>query len=294
MRTEETRIKEMRTEEVLALGVFGRGSRLGDRIEMLLERGRVFSPQVSRLRMAAGAVLLIGCVITSSLAPKLIAFAQARPSFEVATIKPSDPEHAGAQMFSPGPGRFTAMTATPKDLVAWAHGVRRFQVSGGPGWFDSDHYDISAEAEGAPTNGTLRSMTQTLLEERFQLKLHHETKELPVYELVIGKSGSKLHEVNSAGLGVGTGVGRLNGKGADMATLAQVLSDQMDRLVLDRTELAGFYEFTLSWTPDPAQTADPGPSIFTSLQEQLGLRLEPAKGPVEMLVVEHAEKPNAN
>jgi uncharacterized protein (TIGR03435 family) len=289
------RINETRTEELLALGVFGRGSRLGDRIEMLLARGRVFSPSASLHRVAVSGIALLGCVIAGALAPRLIAFAQAKPSFEVATIKPSDPQHVGAQMFSPSPGRFTAMTATLKDLVAWSHGVRRFQVSGGSGWFDSDHYDISARADGAPAFATLRSMTRTLLEDRFQLKLHRETRELPVYELRLGKNGSKLHEVSSAGLGVGFSKGRLNGKGTDMATFVQVLSDQVDRVVLDRTGLAGFYEFTLSWTPDEAQLAEePGPSLFSAVQEQLGLKLEPARGPVEILVVDHAEKPDAN
>jgi uncharacterized protein (TIGR03435 family) len=281
--------------EALASGISGGGSRLGERIERLLERERVFSPRMSKTRVAVSAVALLGCVIVGSLAPRLIAFAEERPSFEVATIKPSDPQHVGAQMFSPGPGRFTAMTATLKDLVAWAHGVRRFQVLGGPGWFDSDHYDITAKADGATTHSTLRSMTQALLEQRCQLKLHRETKDLPIYDLVVGKNGSKLRQVDSPGLGVGFSRGLLNGKGADMATFAQVLSDQVDRVVVDQTGLSGFYEFTLTWTPDEAQLAeDPGPSLFSALQEQLGLKLEPAKGPVEILVIDNVEKPDAN
>ncbi len=286
---------ERPTEELLlALGVFGRGSHAGERIAMLLERGREFSPQVSRRAIAAGAAVLLVSVIGGTAAPRLFAFAQA---FEVASIKPSDPEHVGAQIFSPGPGRFTAMTATLKDLVAFAWSVRRFQVSGGPGWLDSAHHDISAKAEGTPSIEGLRSMLGTLLEERFRLKVHRETKELPVYELVAGKirRGPKLREVASAGLGLGFGRGRLNGKGADMATLAKTLSDQLDRVVVDRTGLTGFYEFTLTWTPDEVQGADDsGPSIFSAIQEQLGLKLESATGPVELLVVDRAEKPDAN
>src|SRR5579863_462956 len=285
----------MRTKELLALGVFGRGSRLVDRIEMLLERGRTFSPRASVSRVTASVVALLGCMIAGAFLPRLIAFAQARPSFEVATIKPSDPLHAGAQMFSPGPGRFAAMTATPKDLVAWAHGARRFQVSGGAGWFDSDHYDISAKADGAPDFSTLRSMTQTLLKERFQLKLRRETKDLPFYELVVDRNGSKVHEVSAGGLGVGRRKGQLNGRGADMATLAEVLSDEIDRIVVDRTGLAGFYEFTLNWQPLEAQPdAGFGLSLFDAVRLQLGLRLQLKKGPVEILIVDRVEKPNAN
>jgi uncharacterized protein (TIGR03435 family) len=289
------RTEKARTEELLALGVFGGGSRLVDRIEGLLARGRVFSPAVSRGRVAVSAVALLVCMIAGAAAPRVIAFAQERPSFEVATVKPSDPDHAGAQMFSPGPGRFTAMTATLKDLVAWANGVRRFQVSGGPGWFDSDHYDISAKADGAPNFTILRPMLRTLLEDRFRLGLHRETRELPVYELVVGKSGPKMRQVDAAGLGVGTGRGRLTGKGTDIATFAQVLSDQVDHVVVDQTGLAGFYEFTLTWAADDAPAGDePGPSLFAALYEQLGLKLEPAKGPVEVLVIDHVEKPDAN
>jgi uncharacterized protein (TIGR03435 family) len=285
----------MRTEESLALGVFGGGSRLVDRIEVLLAHGRVFSPVVSRGRVAVSAVALLLCMIAGAAAPRLLAFAQERPTFEAATIKPSDPDHVGAQMFSPGPGRFTAMTATLKDLVAWANGVRRFQVSGGPGWFDSDHYDISAKADGAPNFTILRPMLRTLLEDRFRLGLHRETRELPVYELVVGKSGPKMRQVDVAGLGVGTGRGRLSGKGTDIATFAQGLSDQVDRVVVNRTGLAGFYEFTLTWAADDAPAGDePGPSLFAALYEQLGLKLEPAKGPVEVLVIDHVEKPDAN
>ncbi len=281
--------------EALASGIFGGGSRLGERIELLLRRGRKVSYRVSRMGLAMGGAALLGCPIAGALAPRMVAFAQERPAFEAATIKPSDPDHVGAQMFSAGPGRFKAVTATLKDLVAYAYSVKTFQVSGEPGWADSVHYDITAKAEGAGGMPQLRVMLQALLEDRFRLRLHRETNELPVYDLTVAKGGARLHEVGAGGLGVGGSRGRLNGRGADMATLAWVLSEQLDRVVVDRTGLAGFYEFMLTWTPEGAQTGgEPETSLFSALQDQLGLRLQAGRGPVETLVIDHVEKPDAN
>jgi uncharacterized protein (TIGR03435 family) len=166
---------------------------------------------------------------------------------------------------------------------------------GGPGWFDTEPFDISAKADGPASNDELRRMVQTLLAERFQLKFHRETKEQPVYALVVGKGGPKLQAAKSEGRGVGIGVrGRLNGNGADMKTLASVLADRLSRSVVDRTGLKGFYDFLLTWTPDEVQADDPGPSLSTAIQEQLGLKLESTKAPVEMIVIDHAEKPSNN
>ena len=284
-----------RPGEALAAGMLGGGSRLSGRIELLLKRRPGFSPRMSGARVSASAALLAGCVGLTALVPQLLALAPEQPAFEAAAIKPSDPDHFGAQMFSPGPGRFTTMTTTLKDLVAFAYSVRTFQVSGGAGWISSAHYDITAKAAGAPQFAQFPLMLQTLLDGRFKLRLHRETRELPVLQLMAAKGGARLHAVESAGLGVGGGRGRLNGHGADMATLAQVLSGQLGRVVEDRTGLTGFYEFTLTWTPDEAESAaETGTSLFAALQDQLGLRLQAGKGPVEMLVIDHAEKPDEN
>ena len=148
-------------------------------------------------------------------------------------------------------------------------------------------------------------MLQALLAERFQMRVLRETKELPVYALVVGKSGPQLHEAEGAGNGMRIGRGRVTTQAISMEPFAKNLGKLLGRTVVDRTGLEGKFAFTLEWTPDPGQPMgllgpspasadDSGPSIFTALQEQLGLKLEPQKGPVEILVIDHVEKPSEN
>ena len=206
-------------------------------------------------------------------------------------------------------GRFTAENATARELISFAYNVRAFQVSGGPGWIDADHYDIVAKPEAKAGRGQIYPMVQALLGDRFQLNLHRETKELPVYVLVLAKGGPKFKEAKPDGdrplNGIqGVGRGELTGLGADMGLFARRLAVVVGRTVVDRTGLTGKYDFKLQWTPDTSQAmrspdeppADhaSGPSIFSAIQEQLGLRLEASKGPVEILVIDHIEKPSAN
>ena len=215
--------------------------------------------------------------------------------FEAAAIKPSDPTHVGMQIFSPGPGRLTVMTATLKDMVAFAYRLRRHQVAGGPAWFDGDKYDITAKADGRITNEQLKLMLQSLLATRFQLTFHRETRELLLYDLVVGKGGPKLREVDKAGLGLGLRETRLNGRGATMPTLASSLSDKVGRVVRDKTGLSASISSRSHRAPEGAPADDKNlPDLFTAVQEQLGLKLEPAKGPVEVLTVDHAAKPSEN
>jgi uncharacterized protein (TIGR03435 family) len=223
------------------------------------------------------------------------AFSQAQSQFDVASIKRSDPAHFGAQtFFSPG-GKFSAVTASVKSLVCFAYQLRPHQVAGGPAWFDTEVFDVSAKTEGPASYEQLFPMVQALLADRFQLRFHRETREQPVYALVLGRNGPKFQAAKSAGRGVGGGgKGRLSGNGADMATFASALSGKLGRSVLDRTGLKGVYDFLLTWTPDEEQATDPGLSLFTATQEQLGLKLESAKGPVEVLVIDHAERPSEN
>jgi uncharacterized protein (TIGR03435 family) len=218
----------------------------------------------------------------------------AAQSFDAASIKPADPEHIGLQIYSPNPGSFRAMAADIKHLTAFAYSVRDVQVSGGPRWADTELFDIEAKATGPATTAELRLMVRSLLEDRFKLKMHRESKEEAVFDLVVGKKGPKLTPVDKAGLGIGLGKTQLNGRGANMSGLASVLSSRVGHQVIDRTDLAGFYNFTLTWTPDDAAATESGPSIFTALQEQLGLKLEPAKGTVEMLVIDGVERPSGN
>ncbi len=238
----------------------------------------------------------------------------AGPKFEVASIKPADPSVRGFRIQTAPGGRYIATGVTVRFLIAQAYAVRDFQISGGPGWTDSERYEINAKGENGIENkpGQMALMLQDLLADRFQLKLNRETKEMPIYTLVLAKNGAKLKDstVGAEGRRMQTGRGRIEVQGIDMAGLAMQLSQQLRRTVLDKTGLAGNYDFKLEWTPDVGQqqlgpkeiggpeTAPPvdstGPSLFTALQEQLGLRLESTKGPVEMLVIDRVEKPTEN
>jgi bla regulator protein blaR1 len=249
--------------------------------------------------------------------------------FEVASIKPSasDERRVGI-MFQPGGGLKVA-NAPLKMIIAFAYDVRDFQLSGGPGWIGSDRFDIEARPERTaddpasvndPTKMTdeqrktvqeqMRERVRNLLAERFQLVIRRESKEQSIYGLVAGKNGSKLKEAQGGRgpmLRIG-GRGQLSGQGVEVAMLANTLSALVGRPVIDKTGLTGRYDFTLNWSPDPGQPAGPfgqlppeappsdasGPSLFTAIQEQLGLRLESEKGPAELLVIERVEKPSEN
>ena len=145
-------------------------------------------------------------------------------------------------------------------------------------------------------------MLQTLLQDRFQLRLRRETKELPIYALVVGKNGSKLHEPDDITPNMISGRGRITAHKVSIEEFAKRLGGQLGRTVVDRTGLEGNFAFDLEWTPDPVQPIGPNPppaqssdpSIFTALQEQLGLKLEVTRGQIEILVVDHAERPSEN
>ena len=250
----------------------------------------------------------------------------AGPRFEVASIKlyASDPV-GWRQGFTiadpPGEGTFEATEVTVERLVEMAYGVHHFWlIQGGPSWFSSEEFDIQAKA-GSAANQELRGlgpdqgaavkhrMIQALLADRFKLALHRETKALPGYALVIGQKGPKLQEVKpgeakpsgTQGPGEGPSIrlapGQLSGQRMPTAELAELLSDRLDCVVLDRTGLTGDYNFTLQWTPIQSEAHmlnASEPSLFAAIQEQLGLKLEPAKNPVEVLVVDHIEKPSLN
>ena len=309
----------MRTDarELLAVGIFGSRSRLGNRIEMLLRRGRTFSPHASALGIAASAIVLGALTLGASLAPRWIAFAQEqpRPSFEVTSVKPGNPSNPVNVLFHLG-GRFTATNATLRTLIGTAYDVRDHQISGAPNWINSARFDIDARAGNGsrvdPGPGgarQMRLMVQTLLAERFKLAFHREIREEPVYELIVDKGGSKLKETTNTSRGEGTwgGKGEIRGVAATMPDLMYVLSQRLGHSVIDKTSLTGKYDFKLTWPPEPREPGGPptgadalsapdpaAPSIFTSLQEDLGLKLQSAKGPVDVLVIDHAEKPDAN
>ena len=229
-------------------------------------------------------------------------------SFEVASVKPTAVSGGMSLNRLPG-GKFMAENASLGRLIEFAYNVRDYQISGGPKWQDSDGFDIVAKAESNnPRDEEFRTMVRKLLEERFKLALHRETKELLEYSLVINKGGPKLHLTDKDVTRIsGGGKGRTIFQKASMGTLAWNLSQRLGRTVVDRTGIQGAFDFALEWVPGegeprkkvdgvevplPADTS--GPSIFSALQEQLGLKLESRKGPVEILVVDRAEKPSGN
>jgi uncharacterized protein (TIGR03435 family) len=291
-----------KSRELLAVGMLGGKSHIGDRIEILLRRGRTFSPRVSAAGVAASAVVLAGMMLGGSLVPRWIAFAQTAPrlSFEVASVKPSGPDDRMMMRQLPG-GRYVATGLTLKMLIAEAYAVQDFRVSGGPGWRDSDKFNIEAKI-GIPlppwpdSNKQLSLMFQSLLEDRFKLALHRETREEPIYELVPAKGGVKLTLAKAdESPGFEMPPGRIHSMAVPLEYLAGNLPYVVGRTVIDKTGLTGKYSYTVTYTPDDAPPADTnGPSLFTALQEQLGLKLESSKGPVEMLVIDHVEKPDAN
>ena len=235
-------------------------------------------------------------------------------SFEVASIKAGDLTDRRMGLHVQQGGLFKAENTPLRFIIQYAYGVNDYQIAGGPSWTSSDPFTIEAKPETpivmSTGNDLVRPMVQALLVDRFKLATHWETREGAVYELVIAKGGPKLrdtdpeyrsHDLNGGG-------GGLTGHGASMPQLIGSLSRQLGRPIIDKTRLAGNYDFKLSYTPEardaifgrqtPPETAtapDPNEaSIFTALQEQLGLRLESAKGPIQMLVIDRVERTSAN
>jgi uncharacterized protein (TIGR03435 family) len=254
-------------------------------------------------------------------APSLPEPATKAPAFEVASIKLSKSGDSGENSDSRN-GRFTATNVSVKTLIEYdAYGIPRAQIAGGPDWLSSEKFDIAAKADDATAERMktlsnaeethlLRQMVQQLLADRFKLAVHWESKELPVYALVVAKGGPKLAATKDTSGGTSTSGsnGKLNAKGVTMKklaqTLTQILGRELGRDVIDKTGVEGRYDLVLTWspqdnsaamtTPSSDTSAAAGPSIFTALQEQLGLKLESTKGQVETLVIDHVEQPSAN
>jgi len=248
-------------------------------------------------------------------------------SFEVASIKPN---HSADGLFRlmNTPDGLSANGLTVKFLIGFAYNVKDFQIAGGPGWIDSERYDIQAKMDDStiealkklPPEQTIeqrRAMLRSLLADRFKLKITPSSKELPIYALVVAKNGPKLTQSPAASGSEGPrsqirfGLGELTGRAVPISFLAEQISRQVDREVVDKTGLQGTYDFTLHFAPErpmpmPGGPADGGPggaapppdssapSIFTALQEQLGLKLESQKGPVKILIIDSVERPSEN
>lgn len=244
--------------------------------------------------------------------PKPMA-ADAKPNFEVATIKPSDPERPGQSILvgRGGTNLLTTTNTTLQNLIIFAYGIHPRQLTGGPGWLETEKFDITAKPDqpGIPNATQVTTMLQKLLEERFQLVFSREKKELSVYTITVGKGGPKLAKNESGGMlpGFGgRGPGSIGVRNSTMEEFAGFLQARIvDRPVVDQTGLSGKFDFTLTWRLDPsaAPGADAPPlppefesrsDIFTAFQEQLGLKLEATKAPVGVFVIERVQKPSEN
>jgi uncharacterized protein (TIGR03435 family) len=255
-----------------------------------------------------------------------IAFAQG-PAFDVASVKPAIPGDTGGRIQFPPGGGFVVSNVALTYIIQRVYGVRDFQLVGAPNWMAiiadgyGARYEIQAKGDASATEAQVQEMAKALLAERFQLKVHRETRDLPVYALIPAKGGVKIAVAKDNGRPRGSnGVllvdqGWIQGTNVSMASLLQALSHSVDRPVVDKTNFAEAFDFRLTWTPDSDVPADGGcpatflpmqerlgirteawscPSIFTAVQDQLGLKLDPQNDPIEVLVIDHVERPSAN
>jgi uncharacterized protein (TIGR03435 family) len=264
------------------------------------------------LKLAVTALIFTAGIFAQTPAPR-----PAFTEFEVATIKPSDPDSTGRWIRMQSANRFYAKNHTLKTLVQAAYNLTPRAVSGGPSWVDSDRYEILAETPGnvRPTLEEQMSMLRKFLADRFKLEFHREEKEFSIYAMTVARTGSKLKESTLDPDATPEGppllafvlapdTVRLPARGVTMAEVASVFQRAaLDRPVVDRTGLSGRYDFDLEFTPDESQFGGIGlkgtpestkPDLFTAMQQQLGLRLEATKGPINTVVIDRVERPSAN
>ncbi len=245
--------------------------------------------------------MIRSAVLWSSVFVIALAFGQSTdgPRFEVATVKPASPEEiqAGTSGIATGHGRATGTNVTLKRCIIGSYHLGPNQLIGGPSWIDSDRFHIEAKA-AEPTNeeATLDAMMRTLLSERFRLVMHRETRTLPVLVLEVAKNGPKLEQASGGEAVTDAGHGRLTVRNTTMDSFAERLSRQADLPVVNHTGIDGIFDLKLNWTPEGENPKRPDapPSIFTAIQEQLGLRLQSQKAPIEVFVIDRAEKPGEN
>jgi uncharacterized protein (TIGR03435 family) len=246
--------------------------------------------------------------------------ADAKPVFEVATIKPSKPDEGFSILLGrrgAGSNSLTTTSTSLSDLMKFAYDLHPRQITGGPAWLETEKYDVIAkpDLDGLPSLPQMKAMVQKLLAERFQLTFHRDKKELAVYAITVAKTGVKMtkNDAVTPGPGFGGGPRGFNVRSATMSEFASVLqAGILEQPVVDQTGLGSAkYDFILKWTPDASQSqlGGPGPNappapaadaldappdIFTAFQQQLGLKLESTKAPVDVLVIDKVEKPSEN
>jgi uncharacterized protein (TIGR03435 family) len=274
----------------------------------------------ARLNCAAVAVLFAISVSAPEACPAQRAAAtqaqsapSAVPAFDVAAIHEHNPAPHERSHIIDSNGRFTTVNVDLKAIIQWAFDLPESRIVGGPSWLWSARWDIEARADNAldmqktydaaAARQQKRQMVQALLADRFHLAVHQETRELPIYALMVAKGGPKFLGTKADGSKFDRWNGRIEIQGGDntVAVLAEELAETLGRVVVDKTGIEGRYKIALTWTPDdgavPASSAtasDQGPSVFTALQEQLGLKLESEKGPVQVLVIDGAAMPSEN
>ena len=236
---------------------------------------------------------------TSKRAPAVADF-----SYDAVTIKLDD---SGKVSWRNTPDGFLASGTLVTNLIQTAYGLTmQDQIVGLPGWANSERLEVQAkmDADTAAALGKLppeeqweqrKKMLQALLAERFGLKVHHTTKQLPIYVLTVASGGSKFKKsaTDTGGSGMYSN-GKIEVRATSIESLAMNLSHTVGRIIVDKTELAGGYDFTLEWAPEGAAPDDPRPSIFTALEEQLGLKLKSTQGPVDAIVVDSIQRASEN
>jgi len=251
-------------------------------------------PWMKAIKTAGFAIVLFGITAIS-------AHAQPAPAFEVASVKASPPRAgtAGFIAMDTDPAMVRYSNVTLKLLIAVAYRLDSRLVQGGPAWLDDQPWDLAAKLPAGTSKDRVPAMLQTLLVERFKLAVHRETREQRVYFLVAGKNGPKLKVAQKADEQDVQQVrgdrpaaqilpGGIMGHSMAMGTFAGSVAHVVGYQVVDHTGLTGTFDIDLRWTPEDSKGT--GPSLFTAIQEQLGLKLEPGKAPVEVLLVDHAER----
>ncbi len=257
--------------------------------------------------------------IPEPLPPPKMMDEKAKPEFEVATIKPSDPNRPGWGITVNRSGMFNTLNTNLSDLIKFAYDMHPKQVIGAPAWVDSEKFDLSAKPSvpGMPSVNQMKAMLQKLLADRFNLTFHHEKKELSVYAITVAKDGEKIKKEENSKLPI-PGFGGIpqrgfNVRNATIAEFASVMQAQfMEQPVVDQTGLGDTrYSFLLKWTPDPSQRSgfgggpapngappvpdpDAPPDLFAAMQQQLGLKMGTTKALVDVMVIDKVDKPSPN